>query len=198
MGNMPTLPSSILLIVGNPLRMRLARFSRGTGPMGYVDDNLLAGEKIFFRTHLHWKVFLSPVFLVLAGIAFTAGTLYQGFDPYLSLLILVIPIGVLLYSYLTWRCSEFAVTDKRVLIKTGIVSRHTLETILTKVENIGVEQTLWGRLFNYGTLYVTGTGSTREVFPGIHAPLEFRKSIEAAAVAFEERRPSGRSQTTLT
>ena len=120
-----------------------------------------------------------------------------GVDPYLSLLILVIPLGVLFHGYLTWRCSEFAVTDKRVLIKTGIVSRHTLETILTKIENIGVEQSIWGRLFNFGTLYVTGTGSTRETFPGIHAPLEFRKAIEAAAVAFEERRPSGRSSTTL-
>ena len=152
---------------------------------------------MFFRTHLHWKVFLLPGLFFLVGIAFTAGAIYQGIDPYLSFLILIIPLGVLFQSYLTWRCSEFAVTDKRVLIKTGIVSRHTLETILTKVENIGVEQTLWGRLFNFGTLYVTGTGSTRETFPGIHAPLEFRKAIEAAAVAFEERRPSGRSTTTL-
>jgi len=165
--------------------------------MGYIDNNLLSGEQIFFRTHLHWKVFLVPVLLFLVGVAFTAGAMYQGFDPYLSVLILVIPLGVLFHSYLTWRCSEFAVTDKRVLIKTGIVSRHTLETILTKVENIGVEQSLWGRLFNFGTLYVTGTGSTRETFSGIHAPLEFRKAIEAAAVAFEERRPSGRSPTTL-
>jgi uncharacterized membrane protein YdbT with pleckstrin-like domain len=165
--------------------------------MAYVENNLLAGEKIFFRTHLHWKVFVPSVLLLLTGIALTAGAIYQGFDPYLSLLILVNPLGVLFQSYLTWRCSEFAVTDKRVLIKTGIVSRHTLETILTKVENIGVEQTLWGRVFNFGTLYVTGTGSTRETFPGIHGPLEFRKAIEAAAVAFEERRPSGPSQTTL-
>ena len=166
--------------------------------MGYVDNNLLSGEKIFFRTHLHWKVFLPPALLILVAIGLTVGAIYQGFDPYLSLLILIFPLGVLFHSYLRWRCSEFAVTDKRVLIKTGIVSRHTLETILTKIENIGVEQTLWGRLFNFGTLYVTGTGSTREIFPGIHAPLEFRKAIEAAAVAFEERRPSGRSSTTLT
>ena len=165
--------------------------------MGYIDANLLSGETIFFRTHLHWKVFLLPALFFLVGIAITVVVIYEGIDPYLSFLILVIPLGVLFQSYLTWRCSEFAVTDKRVLIKTGIVSRHTLETILTKVENIGVEQTLWGRLFNFGTLYVTGTGSTRETFPGIHAPLEFRKAIEAAAVAFEERRPSGRSQTTL-
>jgi membrane protein YdbS with pleckstrin-like domain len=166
--------------------------------MGYVENNLLSGEKIFFRTHLHWKVFVLPALLLLLAIALTAWAMYEGLDPYLSLLILVIPLGVLLQSYLTWRCSEFAVTDKRVLIKTGIVTRHTLETILTKVENIGVEQTLWGRMFNFGTLYVTGTGSTKEIFQGIHAPLEFRKAIEAAAVAFEERRPSGRSQTTLT
>ena len=165
--------------------------------MSYVDANLIPGEKIVFRTYLHWKEFLPSVLLIVVGIVFTAGAIYQGFDPYLSLLILVIPLGVLCYSYLTWRCSEFAVTDKRVLIKTGIMSRHTLETILTKVENIGVEQSLWGRLFNFGTLYVTGTGSTREIFPGIYAPLEFRKAIEAAAVAFEERRPSGRNPTTL-
>lgn len=166
--------------------------------MSYVDANLIPGEKIVFRTYLHWKEFLPSVLLFVVGIAFTAGAIYQGFDPYLSLLILVIPLGVLCYSYLTWRCSEFAVTDKRVLIKTGIVTRHTLETILTKVENIGVEQTLWGRMFNFGTLYVTGTGSTKEIFPGIHAPLEFRKAIEAAAVAFEERRPSARNQPTVT
>jgi len=49
---------------------------------------------------------------------------------------------------------------------------------------------LVGRLFGYGTIYVTGTGSTKETFPGINVPLEFRKQIEAAAVAFEERRPS--------
>ena len=99
--------------------------------MSYVDANLIPGEKIEFRTHLHWKVFLPSVLLFVVGVAFTAGAIYEGFDPYLSLLILVIPLGVLFYSYLTWRCSEFAVTDKRVLIKTGIMSRHTLETILT-------------------------------------------------------------------
>jgi uncharacterized membrane protein YdbT with pleckstrin-like domain len=142
-------------------------------------------------------VFLLPTFLLVGGLALVAVAMNQGVNPYLSLLILIVPFWSLLSAYLGWRCSEFAVTDKRVLIKTGIVSRHTLETLLTKVENIGVEQTLWGRLFNYGTLYVTGTGSTRETFSGIHAPLDFRKAIEAAAVAFEERRPSGRRPADL-
>jgi uncharacterized membrane protein YdbT with pleckstrin-like domain len=164
--------------------------------MGYIDDNLLPGEKVVFRTHLHWKLFIAPVLLLLFCLGIVAVAINQGFDPYLSLVVLVIPLGALLSTYLKWLCSEFAVSDKRVLIKTGIVGRHTLETLLTKVENIGVEQTIWGRLFNYGTIYVTGTGSTRETFAGIHAPLEFRKALEAAAVAFEERRPSGRTPTT--
>ncbi|HEY6084025.1 MAG TPA: PH domain-containing protein [Nitrospira sp.] len=159
--------------------------------MGYIEDSLLANEQVHFRTHLHWKLFIGPVLLLLMSFAVVGAAIYQGFDPYLSSIVLVIPFVALLSAYLKWRCSEFVVTDKRVLIKTGIVGRHTLETILTKVENIGVEQTLWGRLFNFGTIYVTGTGATREVFAGIHAPLEFRKAIEGAAVAFEERRPSG-------
>jgi hypothetical protein len=69
--------------------------------MSYVDANLISGETIVFRTHLHWKVFLPSVLLFVVGIAFTAGAIYQGFDPYLSFLILVIPLGVLFYSYLT-------------------------------------------------------------------------------------------------
>lgn len=167
--------------------------------MGYIDHNLLPGEQVLFRAHLHWKVFLVPLLLFLLGLAIVvAVAILRGFDPYLSSAVLVLPLGALLSAYLKRRCWEFGVTDKRVLIKTGIVGRHTLETLLTKVENIGVEQTLWGRLFNFGTIYVTGTGSTRETFAGIHAPLEFRKAIEAAAVAFEERRPSGRIPTGLT
>ena len=161
--------------------------------MGYIDDNLIPGERVLFRARLHWKLFVLPVLLFLTGIALVVLAVNEDVPFGYSLLVFLIPLGFFLQAYLTWRCSEFGVTDKRVLIKTGIVSRHTLETLLTKVENIGVEQSIWGRLFNYGTLYVTGTGSTRETFPGIHAPLEFRKAIEAAAVAFEERRPSGRT-----
>jgi uncharacterized membrane protein YdbT with pleckstrin-like domain len=161
--------------------------------MGYIDDNLIPGERVLFRARLHWKLFLLPVLLFLAAIALVVLAVNEDVPFGYSLLVFLIPFGFFLSAYLTWRCSEFGVTDKRVLIKTGIVSRHTLETLLTKVENIGVEQSIWGRLFNYGTLYVTGTGSTRETFAGIHAPLEFRKAIEAAAVAFEERRPSGRT-----
>lgn len=113
--------------------------------------------------------------LLLLSVPVIVVAIDGGLNPYLSLSLLVVPLVAFVSAYLTWRFSEFGVTDKRVLIKTGIVGRHTLETLLTKVENIGVEQSLWGRVFGYGTIYVTGTGSTKETFPGIDAPLEFRK-----------------------
>ena len=163
--------------------------------MSYISDNLIPNERILYRTSLHWKIFVPAVLLLLLCIPVIVMAIDGGLNPYLSLGLLGIPLIAFLSAFLTWHFSEFGVTDKRVLIKTGIVGRHTLETLLTKVENIGVEQSLWGRLFGFGTIYVTGTGSTKETFPGIDTPLEFRKQIEAAAVAFEERRPSARSSS---
>jgi uncharacterized membrane protein YdbT with pleckstrin-like domain len=103
----------------------------------------------------------------------------------------------LAWSYLRYRYSEFAVTDKRVLVKTGMIRRHTLETLLNKVENISVEQSLLGRVLNYGIIQVTGTGSTKETFTNIAAPLEFRKQVQGATLNYEAVR-SGAALPTST
>ena len=161
--------------------------------MSYISDNLIPNEQVLYRTRLHWKIFVPAVLLLFLCVPVIVVAIDGGLNPYLSLSLLVVPLFALLSAYLTWQFSEFGVADKCVLIKTGIVGRHTFETLLTKVENIVAEQSLWGRLFGYGTIYVTGTGSTKETFPGIDAPLEFCKHIEAAAMAFEERRPSARA-----
>ncbi|HET9039594.1 MAG TPA: PH domain-containing protein, partial [Gemmatimonadales bacterium] len=84
--------------------------------------------------------------------------------------------------------SDFAVTDKRVLARMGILHRQSLETLLSKIEGIGVEQDLWGRLLGFGTLTITGTGGTREALPGIPRPLEFRRQVQAQIVVQDERR----------
>jgi uncharacterized membrane protein YdbT with pleckstrin-like domain len=79
-------------------------------------------------------------------------------------------------SYFT---TEFAVTDKRIIAKTGLLRRRSLELLLSKVESIGVNQPIMGRIFNYGTIVVVGTGGTKEGFPNIVAPMDFRKRINA-------------------
>src|SRR6185369_4260690 len=84
--------------------------------------------------------------------------------------------------------SEFAVTDKRVIIKVGWIRRRTLETMLAKVEGVGVDQTLTGRMLGFGTITVTGTGGTKEEFDRIADPLEFRRQVQSAISAVDQAR----------
>jgi uncharacterized membrane protein YdbT with pleckstrin-like domain len=121
--------------------------------MGYVESSLGANETILYRAHLHWKIFL---------------TLKAIFTLFISPLI-------------ERATSEFAVTNRRLVIKVGLVSRRTLELNLAKVESIGVDQSLFGRIFGFGTITVIGTGGTREPFKNIAHPLELRRAVNDAA-----------------
>jgi uncharacterized membrane protein YdbT with pleckstrin-like domain len=81
-----------------------------------------------------------------------------------------------LIAYLT---SEFGVTSKRVIVKVGLVQRQTLELLLRQVEAISVDQSIMGRVFNYGSVTLSGTGGVRGVFHNIAAPLDFRRKIQS-------------------
>jgi uncharacterized membrane protein YdbT with pleckstrin-like domain len=116
----------------------------------YVASNLISGEQVVYGTRLHWIVFLS-----LRGI----------------LTLWLLP----LIDYWT---SEFAITNKRVIVKIGLISRQTLELNLQRVESVSVDQSILGRLLGYGTITIIGTGGTREPFHRIANPLEFRKAVE--------------------
>ena len=88
---------------------------------------------------------------------------------------------VLVAAYLKRRASEFAVTNKRVLVKVGLFHTRSMELLLSKVEGITVDQDLVGKLLNCGSIVVTGSGGTREEFTGIGEPLEFRRALQQAA-----------------
>ncbi len=140
--------------------------------MGYVEQNLLQGEMVVYRGRLHLVIFLAPALIALLGLlAFAA-------SGKLAAVLLVIALLLAMDRYIRLATSEFVVTNKRVLIKTGLIRRHTLELLLSKVETIGVEQGIYGRIFNFGTIVVTGTGGTKELFPIIARPLEFRKAVQ--------------------
>jgi uncharacterized membrane protein YdbT with pleckstrin-like domain len=78
--------------------------------------------------------------------------------------------------------SEFAVTTTRLIFKVGLIGRYTAELLLDKVESIGVQQTLIGRVLNYGDLVVTGTGGAREVFRRVRDPIGFRNHVQQASL----------------
>lgn len=158
--------------------------------MSYATDNLLPGEKVMYEARLHWIIFSWPLVLVVIGLVMLIGGRAMAV---VGGLFILLGAGMGLVAATKYWSSEFAVTDKRVLIKVGWISRRSLETLLAKVEGIGVEQGLSERMLNYGTIVVTGTGGTHERFNGIAAPLAFRQQVQAQIAATEarvERRPS--------
>ena len=161
-------------------------------PVSYVDRHLLPNERVVYKTRLHWILFVRPVFVTLVGLSFTValGALTRmEWVWYLSLLVILAGLawgGIHAIELFT---SEFAVTSTRLIFKVGIVARYTTELLLGKVESIGVQQKLLGRLLNYGDLVVTGTGGVREVFPRVHDPIAFRNHVQQASIrAFEPER----------
>ncbi len=146
--------------------------------MGYVTENLMPGEHVIHRTHLHWIVFFSTVVMVLlALLMFAGGNELLG----LPLFFFLLGAALAFVNAVELQTSEFAVTDRRVLVKTGLVSRKSLDLNLAKVESIQVEQGVLGRVLDYGTLVVTGTGGTREKFKNIADPLAFRMHVQDQA-----------------
>jgi len=143
--------------------------------MGYIDDNLLTGEYVMYRTRLHWIVFFWPiVWLFIAIMLFGE----SGVPSWVGAVILVMGLITGIKSYIRYVTSEFGVTNKRVLVKFGWIRRDALEIVLDKVEGIRVNQGIWGRILNYGSIVISGSGGSREVFPRITAPILFRQKVQ--------------------
>jgi len=158
--------------------------------MSFLDSSLLPGERVVHRSRQHWVIFLPAGLLVVGSLAalivFDRIPQWRSYWPLatvpgaLGLLLAVPP----LVRYLS---AEYGVTDRRVLMKEGIVQRRVLETLLTKIEAIEVDQSLWGRMLDFGILTITGTGGTRESFDNVADPLEFRRRVQAQIMAREDR-----------
>jgi uncharacterized membrane protein YdbT with pleckstrin-like domain len=162
--------------------------------MSYLDDHLLDGERIVYRARLHWTIFATSIVVVLLGaaLAIVLG-IYEPEYWYIGAALAGIGLLLAIGPAINYTSSEFAVTNKRVLSKVGFIERESDETMLSKVEAIGVDQGIIGRLLGFGTVTITGTGGTEEAFPRISNPLEFRRQIQSQVVALEERRGAGGS-----
>jgi uncharacterized membrane protein YdbT with pleckstrin-like domain len=152
--------------------------------LGYVDRHLLADERVAYRTRLHWVLFLGPAVVVVTGLI-VGVLLIEWYGPEAALvgvLIIVVGLGMGLVRLLRVVTSEFAVTNMRVIMKVGLIAIHTDEILLQKVETIGVDQSIWGRLLGFGALTITGTGGAREPFPHVRNPLAFRRAVQEQSI----------------
>src|ERR1700704_6070475 len=182
--------------------------------MGYVDRNLVPGETLLYRTRHHWLVLMGPFFggllLLVPGIALMAEAIATRdsaglavgsatISPKVMVVSGVVLAGaaVLTFSYGVAKrnATEMAVTNRRVLIKTGMTSRRTLDLMLSRVESIGVEETAAGRMMGYGSVIVRGTGGTPEPFVKISHPQEFRRQVQQQIGAHEIGRSDETRQT---
>ncbi|HXB24397.1 MAG TPA: PH domain-containing protein [Gemmatimonadaceae bacterium] len=142
--------------------------------MSYVDKSLIPGEQVVYRATLYRLPFF---WLIVPAVAAFAAAV---FHVWLVVLAAIIVAGLIFVNVWARRAAtELAVTNKRVIIAMGAVRRRTIELMLDKVEGIQVEQTVPGRVFNYGTVIIMGSGGTHEAFDHIGAPLEFRRQVQA-------------------
>ncbi len=153
--------------------------------MKYVERVLQPGETVIYLTSLHWLVYSRAALLLVLGLAcFVASGRFD--RPGVALLLEIIAgVFILLAALSAVRAlvqratTELAVTDRRVIYKTGILQRHTLEMNRSKIETVGVDQSILGRVLGYGTVIVRGTGGSFEPIPFIGEPLAFRTHITA-------------------
>jgi uncharacterized membrane protein YdbT with pleckstrin-like domain len=150
--------------------------------MRYIDRILQSGETVLHTSKIHWVIYL-PALLVLlfAVLALTQSTDSSGGAIWLMIcLAATVAGGVMLFMawFRRWT-TEIDVTDRRIVYKRGFIRRHTVEMNMDKVESVDVDQSVFGRLLNYGDITIRGTGIGLEPLHNIEAPLEFRNRVTA-------------------
>jgi uncharacterized membrane protein YdbT with pleckstrin-like domain len=152
--------------------------------MSYVKRVLQPGEVVRHTASLHWVLYvrgflfclLALVLLVIRPVPDPPGLPYWAatIGMWLSL-----AVGVVLLAQAWFEAwiTEIAVTDRRVVYKRGFIWRDTKEIQMDKVETVEVEQSMLGRLLDYGDVIVTGSGSTWSPLKNVGRPLELRNAI---------------------
>ena len=130
--------------------------------MSYIDDSLIEGELVLHRARVSWWSQFGLLFL--------------------GVLLLVVAVGLifLIWAWIRVRSTEIAITNRRVIAKFGFVKRDTVEINLDKVEALRVEQGFFGRMLNFGTVFISGAGTSVAPIKDIADPLVFRRKFMEA------------------
>jgi uncharacterized membrane protein YdbT with pleckstrin-like domain len=151
----------------------------------YIDEILQPGEKVLYSTNAHW-IFYFPAILawIMAAVLLLMSrqTTIEGAVLLCLTASALVALAALYWTVTGWfhrLTTETDVTNLRVVHKTGFIKRRTFEMALDKVESVDVNQTIPGRLLNYGDVTINGVGEGRETIATIASPLAFRNSITA-------------------
>ena len=142
--------------------------------MSYVNQNLMPDEQVIYKGNVHWYVLVRGLtFLVFGATLFISS---NGFFVAIGALAFAVGIGAVIQGFIYMRTTELVVTTRRIIAKFGFIKRNTVELSHDKVESLNVAQSLIGRLLDFGTVLVNGTGGNAAPVPAIAQPLSFRRA----------------------
>ena len=156
--------------------------------MSYVKKVLQPEETVKHEARIHWIVYVPGlIFVILALAAYLTGTLWvpaswttsESWPMAIGAALLIIAFYLLLGAFFTRWTTELAVTNRRIIFKRGFIRRHTIEMKMDKIESVDVDQSILGRMFDYGDITVRGTGTGLEPLKDIDDPITFRNHVTA-------------------
>jgi len=139
--------------------------------MGYVEKNLMSGEKIVYQAKIHWMIYLMGLLFIVLGIEIIS---IAPEITWIGVLFIVGGLIDLVKAFIFKISTELVVTTKRVIAKFGFIKRTTMELNHSKVESLVIDQGIIQRMLNVGTIVVQGTGGGKTPIPNIDEPLIFR------------------------
>jgi uncharacterized membrane protein YdbT with pleckstrin-like domain len=151
----------------------------------YIDDILQPGEKVLYSTNAHWIFYLPAIAAWIVALVFLVLSRNTSNESLILVWLSLAAIAGLAALYWTLKgwfhrwTTETDVTNLRVVHKTGFIKRRTFEMSLDKVESVDVNQSILGRILNYGNVTVRGVGEGSETIDTIASPLDFRNHITA-------------------
>lgn len=153
--------------------------------MTYYTKVLQPDERVLVVGRLHWSIYTRAVLILALATALAIGAFWVP-DPNGQRVAWIVAAGLGVVGLLAFlaasirrRSTEIVVTDRRVIFKRGILSRHTVEMNVSKIETVDVEQGFGARLLGYGTVLIRGTGSGIEPLRRVGNPLAIRNAIVA-------------------
>jgi len=144
--------------------------------MSYIKKNLQEGEKLLYIARGTVIPFLPGI---VGGMAFIPSVLFYPAPLFPGGFSLLGSLVAILFVAL-WLATELSITDRRVIVKTGLIARQVRELHLSRIEGIEVDQSILGRVFMYGTVMVRGVGTDLDPIAYIHQPEAFKRAFFAA------------------
>lgn len=132
--------------------------------MSYIEQSLSNNEKVEAIFKLHWFSRIPMIIWIILGI------------PTLGLTLLIA-----IYEFFRLKFLEQGLTNKRVILKTGIISRKTEEMKINSIETVEIKQGILGRIFGFGVIKITGRGTSNFLLKGIDDPMSVKRIIESVS-----------------